>query len=249
MDNPEETSTGAPTLLPPAEAFGRAQRSPWATIRMVLAALLGSVAVWVVSFIALATPVRIFPDPGAVSKYTETLKHLVHGSASADEELITLSLLTVWSIIWGCFLAALTAPARRPELLRLTSACALFCLVSWLVGVLFFAAHVSRADRGVVSRPLSRRRHRRDLLLAGSAVAPNGRPVPRMICQVSRVDPTQAPPTRCGGCRSDFLLPVSLMSDITLPLWNAPETDVLPEFQLSFGHTLCQLNTLVQEPR
>lgn len=137
MDNSKETPTGDPAPLASAEVLGRAQRSPAATIRMVLAALLGSVAVWVVSFIALATPVRIFPDPGALSKYTETLKHLVHGSASADEELITLSLLTVWSIIWGCFLAAFTAPVRRPELLRLASACALFCLVSWLVGVLF----------------------------------------------------------------------------------------------------------------
>lgn len=137
MDNSEKTSAGQPTPLPPAEAFGRAQRSPAALIRMVLVALFDSAGVWGVSFIALATPVRIFPDPGALSKYTETLKHLVRGSASADEELITLSLLTVWSIIWGCFLAALTAPIRRPELLRLTSACALFCFVSWLVGVLF----------------------------------------------------------------------------------------------------------------
>lgn len=30
------------------------------------------------------------------------------------------------------------------------------------------------------------------------------------------------------------------MSDIKLPLWNKDETDVLPEYQLSFGHAICQ---------
>jgi hypothetical protein len=30
------------------------------------------------------------------------------------------------------------------------------------------------------------------------------------------------------------------MSDIDLPLWNKEETDVLPEYQMSYGHVLCQ---------
>lgn len=30
------------------------------------------------------------------------------------------------------------------------------------------------------------------------------------------------------------------MSDIDLPLWNKEETDVLPEYQMTYGHVLCQ---------
>jgi hypothetical protein len=105
-------------------------------VRFFTSALLFSVVIWALTFWALAAPVRISHFQG--NKYPYIFSSWMHQSfIEADEELITVTCLTLWAVAWGTFFAAVAFSENRSHIFMWTAICAAVVFAAWFVGVAF----------------------------------------------------------------------------------------------------------------
>ena len=105
-------------------------------VRFLTSALFFSIVAWGLTFWALAAPIRISHFRG--NKYPYIFSSWMRQSfIEADEELITVTCLTLWAVAWGAFFAAVAFSGHRSHILKWSASCAAVVFAAWFVGVAF----------------------------------------------------------------------------------------------------------------
>ena len=138
-DNPYESPAAAsppPDFQAARTVLSVGELKPFSKSRFVTSAVLFTIIVWSLSFGMLVAPSRVWHVKA--NMYLFALSDLLRQAFfEADEELVTVTCLTLWAVAWGTFFGALAFRRPRAHILRRTAGCALVAFVAWIVGALF----------------------------------------------------------------------------------------------------------------